>query len=285
MDNLKSVLMQPQPLRILVCSPSDATLALLNTMLHGFYITSLSSIHDVETHLRSMGLLHSPLDFVILDDQSETRADDLARFLPSLGLAAFKDTKIIHLYTPTTDSLSGHAIFSSKTPGVVKMTKPPRKARLLQTLAGLKNLPNAMSSGHTSAVAKAVEDLQAAQRTLYGNVLVAEGIIVSSLLMEFGLTYALIIADNPIAQNLLVKQLQRYQLNVVATNNGEEALEGKPIRKVLRASLTPLKQNGNHTIQVTSALHYLTTVSFLTYFTDASINKVFHLQICPSAMV
>jgi len=84
------------------------------------------------------------------------------------------------------------------------MTKPPREARLLQTLAGLKNLPNYISSNPTSDVAKAMEDLAAAHRTLFGNVLIAE--------------------DNPIAQSLLVKQLQRYHLNVTATGDGEEAI-------------------------------------------------------------
>jgi CheY-like chemotaxis protein len=34
------------------------------------------------------------------------------------------------------------------------------------------------------------------------------------------------IKDNPIAQNLLVKQLQRYNLTVIATGNGEEAIHG-----------------------------------------------------------
>ncbi len=33
--------------------------------------------------------------------------------------------------------------------------------------------------------------------------------------------------DNPIAQQLLVKQLQRYQLNVTATSNGNEAISGR----------------------------------------------------------
>jgi len=32
--------------------------------------------------------------------------------------------------------------------------------------------------------------------------------------------------DNPVAQKLLVKQLQRYDLNVIATSNGEEAIAG-----------------------------------------------------------
>jgi CheY-like chemotaxis protein len=34
------------------------------------------------------------------------------------------------------------------------------------------------------------------------------------------------VSDNPIAQSLLVKQLERYNLNVTATNNGEEAIAG-----------------------------------------------------------
>jgi len=33
--------------------------------------------------------------------------------------------------------------------------------------------------------------------------------------------------DNPIAQGLLVKQLQRYQLNVTTTENGVEAIAGE----------------------------------------------------------
>lgn len=144
-------------------------------MLSGFRVTPVSSIQDAEQYLQGVGPSYPSLDFFILDDQSETHADDLAQLLHSSQLTALKDTQIIHLYTPTTDSLSGHAVFSSSTPGVVKMTKPPRLARLLQTLAGLKNLPNELSTSQTSEVAKAVEDLAAAQRTLYGNVLIAEG--------------------------------------------------------------------------------------------------------------
>ena len=32
--------------------------------------------------------------------------------------------------------------------------------------------------------------------------------------------------DNPVAQKLLIKQLERYDLHVTATSNGEEALAG-----------------------------------------------------------
>ncbi|KAK0481591.1 hypothetical protein IW261DRAFT_1550690 [Armillaria novae-zelandiae] len=199
-SNRASSLQQPQ---ILVISGSRVTLALLDTFFTGFTVTPISSLQDAEMFLRNFSNLHAPLDFIILDDQSDEHANDLAQFLRSLHVSALQDTKIIHLYTPTTN-LSRQSIFGTSTPGVVKMTKPPRQARLLQTLAGLKNLPNAIPSVSSTEVSKAVQNVAAAQRTLYGNVLIAE--------------------DNPIAQQLLVKQLQRYQLNVTATSNGNEAI-------------------------------------------------------------
>ena len=148
-------------------------------MLSGFEVTQFSSLANAQNYISNAGVSFPVLDFFILDDQLEARADELAQFLHSLGFSALKATQIIHLYTPTTDNLSGHTVFSSNTPGVVKMTKPPRKARLLQTLASLKNLPNTLITTQTTDVAKAMEDLAAAQRTLYGNVLVAEGIFTS----------------------------------------------------------------------------------------------------------
>ena len=168
-------LTNPGPIRALVCSSSDSTLALLRTMLRGFVVTSSSSIHEALDSLDCFSSTDPGLDFVILDDQSEAHADDLARCISSLDVQAFRDTKVIHLYTPTTRD-SGQTVFANSTiSGVVKMTKPPREARLLQTLAGLKNLPNYISSNQTSDVAKAMEDLAAAHRTLFGNILIAEG--------------------------------------------------------------------------------------------------------------
>lgn len=223
LKRLKSVLMTPQPLRILVCSGSDATLAFLNTMFSGFLVTLVASIQSAEVQLHAYKNSLTSLDFIILDDQSESHVDDLVRFLHSLNSPALRETKLIHLYTPTT-SRAGQTVFGrSATPGVVKMTKPPRKSRMLQTLAGLKNLPNTISSSQTTDIARAVEDLAAAQRTLYGNVLVAEGQY-PVLLTWARLTS--VTTDNPIAQNLIVKQLERYQLNVTTTGNGEEALAG-----------------------------------------------------------
>ncbi|KAJ3807998.1 dual-domain HisK/Mak2 protein kinase [Lentinula aff. lateritia] len=202
-ENLRSGLTKPRPPHIVVCSASPVTLTLFGHILSGFSVVLASSIADAEIYLRNLGDRNPPVDFVIMDHQSEMQAEELAKFIDSLHYSTLKETKVIHLYTPTT-SLSGRSVFGSNSPGVVKMTKPPRKARLLQTLAGLKNLPNAMPIAPSSDVIRAMDNIAAAQRTLFGNVLIAE--------------------DNPIAQNLLVKQLERYQLNVTATSNGNEAI-------------------------------------------------------------
>ncbi|KIK70394.1 hypothetical protein GYMLUDRAFT_89430 [Collybiopsis luxurians FD-317 M1] len=202
-ENLRARLIKPRPPHVVICSPSTVTLTLFAHILPGFSVVLISTVADTETYLRNLGNDHAPVDFVILDDQSESRAEELGKFIHSLHYDMLQETKVIHLYTPTT-SLSGRSIFGSNSPSVIKMTKPPRKARLLQTLAGLKNLPNTLSAAPSSDVNQALEDLAAAQRTLYGNVLIAE--------------------DNPIAQDLLVKQLERYHLNVIATGNGNEAI-------------------------------------------------------------
>lgn len=147
---------------------------------------------------------HPPLDFVIIDDQSDEHASQLLEFLRSLKAAPLRDTKVIQLYTPVTHR-SRPSIFGSSVPGVMKMTKPPRRVRLLQLLASMKNVakpiiippPSPMSSPSKSRETPS-------ERILFGNVLIAE--------------------DNPIAQQLLIKILQRADLKVVATSNGNEAL-------------------------------------------------------------
>jgi len=168
--------MTPRPLHILVCSSSKTTLAFLNTMFSGFDVTLKSSIQDTKEHLQANKNSTSLLDFIILDDQSESHVEDLYAFFHSLDSPALRAVTLIHLYTPTA-SATGYAVFDSTTPGVVKMTKPPRTARIFQMLAGLKDLPNTVTlAPHQSTdVSKAMEDLAVAQRTLFGNVLIAEG--------------------------------------------------------------------------------------------------------------
>ncbi|KAI0325627.1 histidine kinase [Cubamyces sp. BRFM 1775] len=206
-EKLKETLMKPQPLRFLISSGSSATIAMLSTMLSGFTITAVPNIDEAERYLRNSEFASQPLDFVLLDDQSETRADDLARILRSLPYPTLQDTKIIHLFTPTTDNLAGAPMLRNDTetpPGIVRMTKPPRQLKLLQMLATLKNVLDQVPIRPVINASEMREEEALAQRTLFGNVLVAE--------------------DNPVAQKLLVKQLERYDLNVVATSNGEEAI-------------------------------------------------------------
>jgi hypothetical protein len=184
MDDVKKtrqVLLSPRIPQVLICSASEETLALLNTMLTGFKTRLVTTILEAHQILYQFTDTDDILDFVILDDQSESHADDLAEYLYGLNIKPFYDTKIIQLYTPTT-STSGSGIFANSTiPSVVKMTKPPRLARLLQTLADIKRLPHPFISHHSSDVAKAIEDLARAHRTLFGNVLIAEGVAYSSL--------------------------------------------------------------------------------------------------------
>jgi hypothetical protein len=223
-QDLKELLMKPKPLRLIVCSSSSTTVALLETMLRGFMVTSVSSMQEAETFLSSKNALQHPIDFLILDDQSETHADELARVFQSPQFVTLQQTYIIHLYTPTPDSLSGHPLFSSTTPGVVKLTKPPRTLRLLQTLASAKNLLNTIpdSIKQSSVNAATAEGPAALKRILFGNVLIAEG----SCTFFYAEYSFIVFLDNPIAQQLLVRQLQLHDLNVTATSNGIGALTG-----------------------------------------------------------
>ncbi|TRM62878.1 histidine kinase [Schizophyllum amplum] len=191
--------------RVLVISPSEVTLALLNNMLSsaGFNITLMSSLREAKARLPIIGSAPVQLDFVLLDDQSERHVDEFTGFMVNLNLTGLAETKIMHLYTPTANR-SSTSVFSTSSDRIIRMTKPPRTARLLQLLAELKSLQTVASAQPRSDVSKALDDLTTAQRTLFGNVLVAE--------------------DNIVSQNLLVKQLEKYQLKVTATSNGSEAI-------------------------------------------------------------
>ena len=168
--------METRPPRVLICSPSDATQAHIRTMLDGFVVSTLSTIDELRDCLR-ISCAHPsapPLHFVIFDTQSEWQADDLAKSIQELGYTPLRDTKIIHLYTPVTDGLA-HPMLRNDVPGLVRMTKPPRELRLLQTMAGLTGMPHEAYARLVSDLAMAVEDTPSPKRTLYGNVLVAEG--------------------------------------------------------------------------------------------------------------
>lgn len=203
-QRVRARLMEPRPPRVLISSPSDAATALLCSMLDGFEVSAVSTVEKLESSLRLAKTSDTNLDCIILDHQAEATADGIVRLLESLHSPALRDTKLIHLYTPVTDSISSNPVFGNSTSGIIRMTKPPRKTRLLQALAKLKKLPLETYADLRSPVNLTVEEPPDSQRTLFGNVLIAE--------------------DNPVAQRLLMKQLQRYDLNVIATSNGEEAI-------------------------------------------------------------
>ena len=144
-------------------------------MLDGFDVSSVSTVEELEESLRSVKPSDTPLDCIILDHQVEPVADGIARLLESLHSTAMRDTKLIHLYTPVTDTVTGNLLFGNSTSGIIRMTKPPRKARLLQALAQLRKLPPDTYADLRSAAALAVEEPPDSQRTLFGNVLIAEG--------------------------------------------------------------------------------------------------------------
>jgi hypothetical protein len=144
-------------------------------MLSGFFVVPVASIREAYAHLQDLPRDKPSLDFIILDDQSEAHAEDLSRRLQTMNNGSLRDTQIVHLYTPTADTLNGLAKFNSSIPNVTKMTKPPRQARLLHLLSDLKNLPSVPSHTTASDVGAALKDISSARRTLFGNVLIAEG--------------------------------------------------------------------------------------------------------------
>lgn len=144
-------------------------------MLDGFDVSSVSTMEELEQCLHSVQPSDTPLDCIILDHQAEPIADGIARLLESLHSPAMLNTKLIHLYTPVTDTITGNLVFGNNTSGIIRMTKPPRKARLLQALAQLRNLPPDSYANLRSAAALVVEEPPESQRTLFGNVLIAEG--------------------------------------------------------------------------------------------------------------
>jgi hypothetical protein len=174
-QQVRARLMEPRPPRILISSPSDAATSLLCSMLDGFDVSTVLTLEELEQYLRSVKPSDTPLDCVILDHQTEAAADGVVRLLESFHSPVLKDTTLIQLYTPVTDTISSNPMSGNGTFVIVRMTKPPRKARLLQALAKLRKLPPETYADLRSSVALTVEELPESQRTLFGNVLIAEG--------------------------------------------------------------------------------------------------------------
>ena len=155
-------------------SSSEATIKFLKTVLEQFRVHTTMDRKELRTRIRAYAASGVTLDFIISDDRIEGAAEDLAGILDELSL---KGTRVIHFYTPTISHTGQLAVpTSDKHPLIFRLTKPPRKCRMLQVLAQLKNLPDKLTPIHVSDLMKAAENGLSAQRVLYGNVLIAEGI-------------------------------------------------------------------------------------------------------------
>lgn len=139
-------------------------------MLEGFFVSSFITTEEMEVQLQLPTPQRKAVDFVIVDEQSEEKVTQVANMLQSSN----SNTRLIHLFTPTSQTISRQAFDGSK-PGIVRMTKPPRRSRVLQTLAALKDVSTSIHIGPQSEIAKALNDITTAKRSLYGNVLIAEG--------------------------------------------------------------------------------------------------------------
>ena len=153
-------------------------------MLDGFDVSTVWTMEELEQCLQSAKPSDTPLDCIILDHQTEATAGGIVRLMESLHSPILKDTKIIHMYTPVTDTISSNPMFGNSTSSIIRVTKPPRKARLLQALAKLRKLPPETYADLRSAVALTAEEPAESQRTLFGNVLIAEGECVSDCVVR-----------------------------------------------------------------------------------------------------
>ena len=135
---LRAQLTHPRPTQILLCSPSDTTLRLLETMFVGLRVASTRTQAEAQRWLEQFATNTERIDFVILDTQSGDLADDFIAAVDALGFPSLAGTKIIHIYTPTKGNSSGTS-GRDGSQRVLRLTKPPRTFRMLQTLVQLRN--------------------------------------------------------------------------------------------------------------------------------------------------
>jgi len=144
-------------------------------MFVGLRVASTRTQAEAQRWLEQFARNTDRVDFVILDTQSGDFADDLAIVVDALGFLSLVDTKIVHIYTPTKGNSSGTS-GRDGSQKVLRLTKPPRSFKMLQTLAQLRN-PSRQSAVPVPARIvenKPVEDVN--KRSIAGmKILVAEG--------------------------------------------------------------------------------------------------------------
>ena len=176
LELLRTKLTLPRPVQILLCSPSDTTLRLLETMFVGLRVASTRTQVEAQRWLEQFARNTDKVDFVILDTQSGDLADDLATVINALGFPSLVGTKIVHIYTPTKGNSSGIS-GRDGSQKVVRLTKPPRTIKMLQILVELRSpspqvtvpVPMKIVGG------KPAEDANSEQNFTGMKILIAEG--------------------------------------------------------------------------------------------------------------
>lgn len=191
-------------------------------MFIGFRVSSTRTQVEAQRWLEQFSNTTDRVDFVILDTQSGYLADGLATVVKQLGSPSVPGTKIVHIYTPTKGNSSGTS-GRDGSQAVLRLTKPPRTFRLLQTLVQLRNKTSQVHTPIPEEVAeKPVEDASYKRDVTGMKILIAEG--ENQFTKLWFQSSQLPRLDNSIARKLLKAQLERMKLQVEVTINGEEAV-------------------------------------------------------------
>lgn len=176
-ENLRALILQSgASTHLMLVSPSDATLLWLSNILTGFKLTLLKSIEEIGPSIQQAEADQEIVAFILVDDQSERNVEEVINALRARDSSITRDTKIIHVFTPTSEFLSNHRSGRVDQAGLVRITKPVRTLRLLQTIAHLKNIGTSTDAGSLSETLRLDDPKQeGSRRTLFGNVLIAEG--------------------------------------------------------------------------------------------------------------
>lgn len=197
-------------------SPSPITLSLLSTLLLGFELTRVSTFEQTIAQLEEAAHQNFELDFVILDHSGQDQLEEISRILDKHSTFVNTKAIHLYTPTPLAIPRVGGLLRKSSasreptlTNGtiemalasvtgfdstsrqdekilseeklaflgrIVRMNKPPRRARLLRLLANLKDiqLPNGgFSSAQIEQALESMETTRAITRT--ATVLIAEG--------------------------------------------------------------------------------------------------------------
>lgn len=216
LNMLLQKLREPRPLRILVSSPSPITLSLLSTILSSFNVVTVSSFEEAISWLQEAAERKTELDFIIMDHFGQAQLGRLSHILDTNPPFADTKAIHLYTPTPfatpqvagllrkpsmnlgpsltdgTIDMALASATGFASTNGqddkssdngkatsfgrIVRMNKPPRRGRLLQLLANLKDIQTPEGGFTGSQIEQALHSMESARTLLKtATVLIAEG--------------------------------------------------------------------------------------------------------------